>query len=242
MCSTNSLRSSGIHPLVARSRTHTRPPFESARSSSLVAAMVFVVRLRDPLGMHRLVFASAATASWADLQQQVEDVTHVRMADQLLSREPLHKAAYIEALPGVTLAKLNIQNGDVLYLGGHTPATLAAAGASASSAAAPAAASSSSSSSAAPRAAASSASSSSSSAAPPTHQLTSRCNHGPRGACPHCLGVEPGAEKSGQVVGHCNHGANTTCIHCSKTVKAQGKELPVWLCTHPDTVFCPKVR
>ena len=209
--------------------------------------MVFVVRLRDPLGMHRLVFASAASATWVDLQQQVEDLTHVRIADQLLSRQPLHKAAYIESKPSASLASLNIQNGDVLYLGGHTEATLAAAGASSASSAAPASASasasssSSSSSAAAPRSG--SAAASSSSSAPAGHQLTSRCNHGPRGACPHCLGVEPGAEKSaGAVVGHCNHGPNTTCIHCSKTIKEQSKILPVWLCTHPDTVFCPKVR
>jgi hypothetical protein len=171
--------------------------------------MVHVVRVRDPLGMHRLVFSSAASASWAELQQQVEDVTKVSVKDQLLSRTPLHKPQYVETKGSDTLQKLNIQNGDVLYLAGHTPATLAAHSAASGSASA------SSSSSAA------SSSTSSSASAAPKHTLTPRCQHGPRGACPHCLGVEPGLEN--KVQGKCNHGPNATCIHCSKTIKEQTK-------------------
>jgi len=187
--------------------------------------MVHLVRVRDPLGMHRLVFSSAA-ATWAELQQQVEDVTRVPIATQILSRKPLSQPQPVEAKATDTLEKLKLANGDVLYLGGHTAATLAAHTSSASGA---------SSSSAG---AGSTASASAASAAPAKVTLTPRCNHGPRGACPHCLGVEPGMEN--KVQGKCNHGPSATCIHCSATIKAQTKELPTWLCTHPDTVFCPK--
>jgi len=188
--------------------------------------MVFVIRVRDPLGMHRLVFPSAG-ATWAELQQQVEDVTKLPVALQLLSRAPLHKPEYMEPRGTDTLQALKLQNGDVLYVAGHTDATLKAQGA-ASGGAASAASSS-----------AAAGSSGAAAAAPKKHALTPRCNHAPHGACPHCLGVEPGTENKA-VQGKCNHGPHTTCIHCSKTVKEQTKDLPVWLCNHPDTVFCPK--
>lgn len=186
--------------------------------------MVFVVRVRDPLGMHRLVFVSASD-TWAELQQQVEDVTRVPMANQLLSRKPLHQPQYVEAQPTTTLEKLAIANGDVLYLGGHTAATLAAHSAAAA-APAPAAGAAAASSSSASAASSSSASAGVGAARPstasaPAHKLTPRCQHGPRGACPHCLGVEPGMEN--KVQGKCNHGPNATCIHCSKVVKEQSK-------------------
>jgi hypothetical protein len=178
--------------------------------------MVLLVRLRDPVGMHRLVF-SDATATWAELQQQVEDVTKVKINEQKLSRKPLSTPQFVQAAPGDSLQKIGIANGDVLFLGGHTAATLAAHSAATGSAAtgsataAPATASSSSSAS----------SSAASAAAAPAHQLTSRCNHGPRGACAHCAGVEPGMES--KIKGKCNHGPNATCIHCSQTIKEQTK-------------------
>jgi hypothetical protein len=131
-----------------------------------------------------------------------------------LSRTPLHAPSFLVVpRPTLTLAELGMKNGDVLYLAGHTPETLATAAAASSSAA-----------------------SSSATSAASAHVLTARCQHGPRGACPHCLGVEPGTED--KVLGKCNHGSHTTCIHCSAVVASKSTELPVWLCTHPDTVFC----
>lgn len=198
------------------------PP--SALAPLPAVAMVFVVRVRDPLGMHRLVFVSSS-ATWGELQQQVEDVTRVPMHNQLLSRKPLHQPQYVEAQPNTALDKLAIANGDVLYLGGHTPATLAAhSAAAAAPAPAPGAAAASSSSASTSASAASSSIASGGAARPataPSHKLTPRCQHGPRGACPYCLGVEPGMEN--KVQGKCNHGPNATCIHCSKVVKEQSK-------------------
>lgn len=159
----------------AHTTAHTRP-FPPSRPSR---AMVFVLRVRDPSGMHRLVFPSES-ASWRDLQQQVEDVCKVPIEAQKLSRTPLHAPEYIDAPATTTLKALKMGNGDVLFLSGHTPETLAARAAAINLAGASAASSSSSSSSSASAAAASS-----SSAAAPTYQLTSRCNHGPRGACPY---------------------------------------------------------
>lgn len=186
--------------------------------------MVLLVRIRDPVGMHRLAFPTGA-ATWAELQQQVEDVTRVPIAAQRLSRRPLHAPEWMAPRGSDSLDALKIVNGDLLYLAGHTEQTLAAEKAARASSAA-----------------SSSSASSGSSTTPamhiPSHTLTPRCQHGPRGACPHCMGAEPGREN--EVKGKCTHGPGAVCIHCSATVKAQGKDLPTWLCTHPSTVFCPK--
>ena len=186
--------------------------------------MVFLLRVRAQSGVKRLVFESAA-ASWRDLQLQVSDVCGVPTSQLLLSRTPLHQADYIDVPDSTSLAQLGLHNGDLLFLAGEA----------ASKPSRPAAASASS--------AASSSLSASASVTPgmtphiPVHTLTPDCKHGPRGACPFCLGVKPG-EAAREVA--CTHGPGTHCIHCSAYVKSGSKETATWLCNHPDTVFCPK--
>ena len=186
--------------------------------------MVFLLRVRAASGMKRLVFPSASS-NWADLQLQVEDVCGVSRAHQLLSRTPLHAAEYIDAEDAETLAQLRLNNGDVLYLAGEVTANGSTNGTATTSH--PASSSSSNLPSVIP------------STIPhiPPHALTPDCKHGPRGACPYCLGVKPG-EKVKE--GKCQHGPGVTCIHCSTYVKRGGKETATWLCSHPDSVFCPK--
>ena len=182
--------------------------------------MVFLLRVRAHSGMKRLVFPSSAS-TWHDLQLQVSDVCGVPLSHQLLSRTPLHAAEYIEASDDSTLAQLRLSNGDLLFLAGEDLSKPAPAAASAPSSAP------SSLSSVIP----------SSTVHIPTHTLTPDCRHGPRGACPYCMGQKPG-EKVAE--GRCQHGPGVTCIHCSTYVKQGGKETATWLCNHPDTVFCPK--
>ena len=187
--------------------------------------MVFVLRVRAVSGMKRLVFPSPSS-TWRDVQLQVADVCGVPVEHALLSRTPLHAADYIDATDERTLTQLGLNNGDVLYLAGED-------------------------SNAPPRPSTTSTTSSSSSLSSsspprvfpatfpnlPAHKLTPDCKHGPRGACPYCLGIKPG-----EVVreGACQHGPGVVCIHCSAHVRKAGKEMATWLCNHPDTVFCPK--
>ena len=175
--------------------------------------MVFLLRVRCQSGMKRLVFPSSAS-TFSDLQLQISDVCHVRLSHQLLSRTPLHAADYIDSSDSTSLAQLHLNNGDVLYLAGEDHSQPTAAPSPPPASGPPA-------------------------FQPhiPAHQLTPDCKHGPRGACPYCMGMKPG-EKVKE--GKCQHGVGVTCIHCSTYVKQGGKETATWLCTHPDTVFCPK--
>ena len=180
--------------------------------------MVLVLRVRAASGMRRLVFPSSAS-TWADVQLQVEDVCGVSRSHQLLSRTPLHTAEYIDTAQQTTLAQLHIQHGDILYLAGEadTHTTHTTHTTTSSSPSPP---------------------STSTSPLTPRHPLTPDCKHGPRGACPHCLGVKPGEVV--KMEGRCQHGAGVSCIHCSAYVRQGGKETATWLCSHPDSVFCPK--
>ena len=173
--------------------------------------MVFLLRVRAQSGVKRVVFESDS-ASWRELQLQVSDVCGVPTSQLLLSRAPLHQADYIDVPDSTTLAQLNLHNGDLLFLAGE-----------AASKPSTAASSSSAVSSTTPHI--------------PAHTLTPDCKHGPRGACPYCLGVKPG--EAARAVA-CSHGPGTHCIHCSAYVKSGSKETATWLCNHPDTVFCPK--
>ena len=188
--------------------------------------MVFVLRVRAPSGMRRLVFASSSS-TWRELQLQVEDVCGVSRAHQRLSRTPLHAAAYIEAEELSTLTQLGLNNGDILYLAGEGGTDSHSTASPSTFTSTPTPSSSSSLASVIP----------STTPRIPPHTLTPDCRHGPRGACSYCLGVKPGEKvKEGQ----CQHGTGVTCIHCSAYVKRGGKETATWLCSHPDTVFCPK--
>ena len=191
----------------------------SSSSSSVV--MVFLLRLRTPSSMQRLVFPDSLS-TWHDLQLQIEDVVGVPLTSQQISRAPLHQPQFIQNRGDVTLKELKLQNGDILYLkqDANTPTV------------APAPVVPSSTSSAA-----------ASSVIPatlphiPPHKLTPRCQHGPRGACPYCMT----ASRTAPLVGRCQHGPNTTCIHCQKFIKdtADSTTPAAWLCNHPDTAFCP---
>lgn len=68
----------------------------------------------------------------------------------------------------------------------------------------------------------------------PTHAITPRCQHGPRGMCHHCAG-----ETSKESTLTCNHGSNSTCPNCANFSK-QDDGPAEWLCNHADSTFCVK--
>ena len=185
--------------------------------------MVFLLRVRAHSGMKRLVFSSD-TATWLSVQQQVADVCGVRIDHQLLSRQPLHQAEYIEAEDNTTIKQLNLHNGDILYLAGEeSPATTAPATPTTT----PASTSLSAASVATPPHI-------------PPHKLTPDCKHNERGACAYCIPNKPGAPIPPPA---CQHGPSTVCIHCSAYIKqhSKAKDAPAtWLCNHPDSAFCIK--
>ncbi len=197
--------------------------------------MVFVLRVRAHSGMKRLVFPSDS-ATWLSVQQQVADVCNVRIDHQLLSRQPLHQAEYIEADDESTIKQLNLHNGDVLYLAGEeSPPTSSSTTSPASSTAASASLSSPA------RPASSAHSSVATTPHIPPHKLTPDCKHNERGACAYCLPAKPGATIAPPA---CQHGTGVVCIHCSAYVRRAGKagkDAPAtWLCNHPDSAFCAK--
>jgi hypothetical protein len=159
---------------------------------------------------------------------------------QLLSTTPPHEPTKVVLSSEELLAAGGLKHGAMLYLINTSEAPAPSGGVTAGSAA-----------------------NSPFNAAALNHHLTARCQHGPRGRCVNCAGVEPGKEPT--YSGHCQHGPGATCLHCSDYVKAgaaadkaiaaaggagsaaatapealAASQPAAWLCTHPSTAFCPK--
>ena len=82
--------------------------------------MVFIIRLRTPLGTKRLAFESPAVATLAQLQQQVADLTGVAIPEQRLSTTPLSRPTFLIGSSSDTLQKLGLTHGDMLHLESST--------------------------------------------------------------------------------------------------------------------------
>jgi hypothetical protein len=203
--------------------------------------MVFLVRLRHPKGTTRLAFKDNS-ATWKELQLQIQDVLQVAVAHQKISSKPLSSPSYISGT-GKTLAGLNLKHGDMLHLGG---AAATAVGSSASPSRPTTARTFKL-------------------TANCQHGPRGKCLH----CAPVDSEKATSSTMTGKYnPSICRHGPKATCVNCSKYLallcflrivlhltsflasarflkaaqegKTKEDELPEWLCTHPETVFCPK--
>lgn len=179
--------------------------------------MVFIIRIRTSGGAKRLMFKDDS-ATWRDLQLQVEDLCGVAVGDQLLSEEPLSRPKYIEAQGTASLASLKLSHGQMLHLGGAASKTTAPSRPTSAAQARPHTAK--------------------------TFRTSERCQHGPRGRCLECVPLDQPADapetNKGRMTKLCNHGPGVNCLHCNQHVGDDKAELAEWLCNHATTTFCPK--
>lgn len=179
--------------------------------------MVFIIRMQTSQGIKRLRFPDDS-AKWEALQAEVADLYNIKPGKQRISKDKGADAKVIDAPGSTALTSLGLKHGSILYLqktdNQAISSSLLCRPTSASTAR--------------------------------TFRLTAKCKHGPRGRCLECVPDEDPSDvqkqlnlNRGKLTKLCIHGPGVTCMHCSVHVGDVKADPALWLCNHPDSVFCP---